>query len=83
MVSDDLPRRRHILFTMLTTLSFCYPPGHEPPLIAALRQQLGGCPGIGRIDAGHGRASSTTSSSRATATRTGGRRSTPPGSATR
>ncbi len=40
---------------MLTTLRFGYPPGHEPPLIAALRQWLGGWPGIGRITAGMAR----------------------------
>jgi len=37
---------------MLTALAFRYPPGHEPPLIAALRQWLGGWPGIGRIVTG-------------------------------
>jgi hypothetical protein len=38
----DLAQRRHVLFTMLMALAFRYPPGHEPPLIAALRQWLGG-----------------------------------------
>jgi hypothetical protein len=33
---------RRILFTMLTALSFRYAPGHEPPLIPALHQWLGG-----------------------------------------
>jgi hypothetical protein len=33
----DLAHRRRTLFTMLTALAFRYPPGHEPPLIAALR----------------------------------------------
>jgi len=51
----DLAQRRHILFTMLTALSFRYPPGQEPPLIATLHQWLGGWPGIGRIEAGMAR----------------------------
>jgi len=51
----DLAQRRRILFAMLTALSFHYPPGDEPPLIAALRQWLGGWPGIGRITAGMAR----------------------------
>jgi hypothetical protein len=38
----DFTQRRRILFTMLTALTFRYPPGHEPSLIAALRQWLGG-----------------------------------------
>jgi len=44
-----------VLFTMLTALGVRYPPGREPPLIAALRQWLGGWPGIGRITAGMAR----------------------------
>jgi hypothetical protein len=40
---------------MLTALTFPYPAGHEPPLIAALRQWLGGWPGIGRITTGMAR----------------------------
>ena len=55
MTLRDLAHRRRILFTMLTALRFRYPPGHEPPLIAALRQYLGGWPGIGRIVAGMAR----------------------------
>jgi hypothetical protein len=51
----DLAQRRRVLFTMLTALSFRYPPGREPPVIAALRQWLGGWPGIGRITAGMAR----------------------------
>jgi hypothetical protein len=51
----DLAQRRRILFTMLTALGFRYPPGHEPPLIAGLRQWLGGWPGIGRIVTGMAR----------------------------
>jgi hypothetical protein len=51
----DLAQRRRILFTMLTALGFRYPPGREPPLIGALRQWLGGWPGIGRIVAGMAR----------------------------
>jgi hypothetical protein len=49
------PQRRRVLFTMLTALGFRYPPGHEPPLIAALHQYLGGWSGIGRITAGMAR----------------------------
>jgi hypothetical protein len=48
----DLAPRRRILFTMLTALSFRYPPGYEPPLITSLHQWLGGWPGIGRIEVG-------------------------------
>jgi hypothetical protein len=40
---------------MLTALGFRYPPGHEPLLIAAIHQWLGGRPGIGRIVAGMSR----------------------------
>jgi len=40
---------------MLTALTFRYPPGQEPTLIAALHQWLGGWPGIGRIVAGMAR----------------------------
>jgi len=40
---------------MLTALTFRYPPGHEPPVIAGLRQWLGGWPGIGRITTGMAR----------------------------
>jgi hypothetical protein len=52
---DDLRQRRHILFTMLTALGFRYPPGQEPPLIAALHQWLGGWPGVGRLVTGMSR----------------------------
>src|SRR6516165_4848058 len=31
-------QRRHVLFTMLTTLGYRYPPGREPPVIAGIRQ---------------------------------------------
>jgi hypothetical protein len=55
MTSRDLAQRRRILFTMLTALTFRYPPGQKPPLIAALREWLGGWPGIGRITAGMAR----------------------------
>src|SRR5262249_49011219 len=36
-------------------LGFRYPPGREPPVIAAIRQYLGGWPGVGRIVAGMAR----------------------------
>jgi hypothetical protein len=55
VTSRDLAQRRRILFTMLTALSFRYPSGHEPPLIAALHQWLDGWPGIGRVVAGMAR----------------------------
>src|SRR5262245_31967015 len=45
------PRRR-VLFTMLTTLGFRYPPGREPAVSAGIRQYRGGWPGVGRIVAG-------------------------------
>jgi hypothetical protein len=51
----ELARRRRVLFTMLTALAFRYPPGREPPVIAGLRQWLGGWPGIGRIEVGMAR----------------------------
>jgi len=47
-----LAQRRRILFTMLTTLGFRYPPGREPPMITGIRQYLAGWPGVGRIVAG-------------------------------
>jgi hypothetical protein len=40
---------------MLTTLGFRYAPGHEPPVIAGIRQYLGGWPGLGRVVAGMAR----------------------------
>ena len=40
---------------MLTTLGYRYAPGHEPPVIAGIRQYLGGWPGIGRVVAGMAR----------------------------
>jgi len=55
MTHRDLRQRRRVLFTMLTALGFRYPPGREPPVIAGLRQWLGGWPGIGRITAGMAR----------------------------
>jgi hypothetical protein len=48
-------QRRRVLFTMLTTLGFRYPPGSEPAVIAGIRQYLGGWVGIGRIEAGMAR----------------------------
>jgi hypothetical protein len=40
---------------MLTTLGYRYAPGHEPPVIAGIRQYLGGWPGLGRVVAGMAR----------------------------
>jgi hypothetical protein len=51
----DLTQRRRLLFTIPTVLGFRYPPGHEPPVIAGIRQYFGGWPGIGRITAGMAR----------------------------
>ena len=65
MTPRAFAQRRRVLFTMLTTLGFRYPPGREPPVITGIRQYLGGWPGVGRIVAGMARASSTTSDSRA------------------
>src|SRR5262245_49628878 len=50
-----LAQRRRVLLTRLTTLGFRYPPGREPPVIACIRQYLGGWPGVGRIVAGMAR----------------------------
>ena len=52
MTPHALARRRRVLFTMLTTLGFRYPPGREPPVIVGIRQYLAGWPGVGRIVAG-------------------------------
>ena len=49
MTASALARRRRVLFTRLTTLGFYYPPGHEPAVIAGIRQYLSGWSGIGRI----------------------------------
>ena len=50
-----LAQRRHVLFTMLTTLGYRYPAGQEPPVIAGIRKYLDGWPGVGRIIAGMAR----------------------------
>src|SRR5262249_44106846 len=55
MTLRALAQRRRILFTMLTTLGFRYPPGREPPVIAGIRHCLGGWPRVGRIVAGMAR----------------------------
>jgi hypothetical protein len=78
----DLAQRRRILFTMLTALRFRYPPGHEPPLIAALHQWLGGWPGVGRIVAGMARQQYDLQLTRYGQGGVGAPRSTPPGSGT-
>jgi hypothetical protein len=49
MIRNDphtLAQRRHVLFTMLTTLGYHYPAGREPGVIAGIRQYLGGWPGM-------------------------------------
>ena len=55
MTPRDLARRRRILFTMLTTLGYRYPPSREPAVIAGSGQYLGGWLGIGRVVAGMAR----------------------------
>ena len=55
MDARDLERRRRILFTMLTALTFRYPSGREPALIPGLRAWFSGWPGIGRITVGMAR----------------------------
>jgi hypothetical protein len=52
MTPRALAQRRRVLFTMLMTLGFRYPPGREPPVIAGIREYLAGWPGVGRIVAG-------------------------------
>ena len=42
-----LAQRRRVLFTMLTTLSYRYPPGREPAVIAGIPHYLAGWPGVG------------------------------------
>src|SRR5262249_40877354 len=39
MTPRVLAQRRRVLFTMLTTLGFRYPPGREPPVIAGMARQ--------------------------------------------
>src|SRR5262252_8465060 len=45
MTPRALAQRRLVLFTMLTTLGYHYPPGRVPPVVAGIRQYLGGWPG--------------------------------------
>jgi hypothetical protein len=54
MDREELRRRRHVLFVMLTVLAYRYP-GREPALPRALRQWLGGWAGLGRITLGMSR----------------------------
>jgi hypothetical protein len=54
-VSDDLARRRRVLFVMLTVLGFRYPSGRVPALPRALVTWLGGWSGMGRITTGMSR----------------------------
>ena len=55
MIPRVLAQRRHVLFTMLTTLGYRYPAGQEPPVIAGIHMYLDGWPGVGRIVAGMAR----------------------------
>ena len=52
MTLHALAQRRRVLFAMLMTLGFHYPPGRVPPVIAGIRQYLEGWSGIGRMVAG-------------------------------
>jgi hypothetical protein len=54
MTTRELEHRR-VLFAMLTALSWRYPRGAEPSVVAALRAWLSGWPGIGRIALGMAR----------------------------
>jgi len=45
-----LAQRRRVLFTMLTTLGFRYPPGREPPAGMTMQEWAGPW----RVDAGPG-----------------------------
>jgi hypothetical protein len=54
---DNLARRRHVLFTMLTACAWRDSPAGAPPVVAGLRQVLGGWLGIGRIVVGMARQS--------------------------
>jgi hypothetical protein len=55
MHPDELRRRRHVLFVMLTALGFRYPSGREPELPQALHRWLDGWAGIGRVTLGMSR----------------------------
>jgi hypothetical protein len=55
--SDDLRQRRHLLFTMLTACASRDAPTGPTPVVAGLRQFLGGWLGIGRMVLGMARQS--------------------------
>jgi hypothetical protein len=55
--ADGLPRRRHVLFTMLTACAWRDAPTGPTPVVAGLRTFLGGWLGIGRIVVGMARES--------------------------
>jgi hypothetical protein len=52
---DNFARRRHVLFTMLTACAWRDSPHGPTPIVAGLRQFLGGWLGIGRIVVGMAR----------------------------
>jgi hypothetical protein len=56
-VSDELRRRRHVLFTMLTACAWRDSPAGPAPVVAGLRTFLGSWLGIGRIVVGMARQS--------------------------
>jgi hypothetical protein len=55
MSTDDLPRRRHVLFTRLTAYAWRDSPSGPAPVVAGLRTFLGGWLGIGRTVVGMAR----------------------------
>jgi hypothetical protein len=57
LAPDDLGQRRHVLFTMLTACAWRGTPAGPAPVVAGLRQFLGGWLGIGRIVVGMARQS--------------------------
>jgi hypothetical protein len=54
---DDLLRRRHVLFIMLTACAWRDAPASLAPVVAGIRRFLGGWLGIGRIVVGMARQS--------------------------
>ena len=55
MTAPHLPQRHHLLFTMLTACAWRAAPAGPAPVVAGLRQFLGGWLGIGRIVVGMAR----------------------------
>jgi hypothetical protein len=55
VAAADLSHRRHLLFAMLTACAWRDAPAGPAPVVAGLRQFLGGWLGIGRIVVGMAR----------------------------